>query len=109
MCAYILAIRPELDTCESPDKYPQLFHVLLDIEVEGTEKQKDLTPPWEQFPTRDLSPNVLFSSHQEHQQALAIAGQLYQHLNTCHTTVVLFTLYMTKCCVTMLQNLEKNL
>ena len=68
--------RPELDTCESPDKYPQLFHVLVDVEVEGTEKQKDLTPPWEQFPTRDLSPGVLFSSQEEHQQALAIAGQL---------------------------------
>ncbi|XP_031430870.1 putative tyrosine-protein phosphatase auxilin isoform X2 [Clupea harengus] len=66
-------MKPELDTCESPDKYPQLFHVLVDVEVEGTEKQKDLTPPWEQFPTRDLSPGVLFSSQEEHQQALAIA------------------------------------
>ncbi|KAL2089707.1 hypothetical protein ACEWY4_014395 [Coilia grayii] len=66
-------IKPELDTCESPDKYPQLFHVLLDVEVESTEKQKDLTPPWEQFPTRDLNPNVLFSSPEEQQQALAIA------------------------------------
>ncbi|XP_062412953.1 putative tyrosine-protein phosphatase auxilin isoform X2 [Sardina pilchardus] len=66
-------MKPELDTCESPDKYPQLFHVLVDVEVEGAEKQKDLTPPWEQFPTRDLTPTVLFSSQQEHQQALAIA------------------------------------
>ncbi|XP_031430871.1 putative tyrosine-protein phosphatase auxilin isoform X3 [Clupea harengus] len=69
-------MKPELDTCESPDKYPQLFHVLVDVEVEGTEKQKDLTPPWEQFPTRDLSPGVLFSSQEEHQQALAIADEM---------------------------------
>ncbi|KAM8745174.1 auxilin isoform 2-T2 [Acanthopagrus schlegelii] len=65
--------KPELDACDSPEKYPQLFHVILDIEVEGTDKQKDLTPPWEQFPCKDLNPNVLFSCHQEHQDALAIA------------------------------------
>ncbi|XP_019125575.1 putative tyrosine-protein phosphatase auxilin isoform X3 [Larimichthys crocea] len=65
--------KPELDACDSPEKYPQLFHVILDVEVEGVDKQKDLTPPWEQFPCKDLSPNVLFSCHQEHQDALAIA------------------------------------
>lgn len=70
----IFPLRPELDACDSPEKYPQLFHVILDIEVEGTDKQKDLTPPWEQFPCKDLNPNVLFSCHQEHQDALAIAG-----------------------------------
>ncbi|XP_048055852.1 putative tyrosine-protein phosphatase auxilin isoform X7 [Megalobrama amblycephala] len=69
-------MKTELDACDSPEKYPQLFHVLLDIEVESTEKQKDLTPPWEQFPTKDLSPNVLFSCHQEHQDALAVADEM---------------------------------
>lgn len=68
-------LRPELDACDSPEKYPQLFHVILEVEVEGVDKQKDLTPPWEQFPCKDLSPNVLFSGHQEHQDALAIAGK----------------------------------
>ncbi|XP_077463588.1 auxilin isoform X2 [Stigmatopora argus] len=63
----------ELDACESPDKYPQLFHVIVDVEVESLDKQKDLTPPWEQFPSKDLNPNVLFTCHQEHQDALAIA------------------------------------
>lgn len=67
-------LRQDLDACDSPEKYPQLFHVMLDVEVEGVDKQKDLTPPWEQFPCKDLSPNVLFSCHQEHQEALAIAG-----------------------------------
>uniref|UniRef100_UPI0037E76BCA auxilin n=1 Tax=Semicossyphus pulcher TaxID=241346 RepID=UPI0037E76BCA len=71
--------KPELDACDSPEKYPQLFHVILDIEVEGTDKQKDLTPPWEQFPCKDLSPNVLFSCHQEHQDALAIAEPSRPH------------------------------
>ncbi|XP_034149771.1 putative tyrosine-protein phosphatase auxilin isoform X4 [Esox lucius] len=68
--------KPELDACDSPEKYPQLFHVLVDIEVESTDKQKDLTPPWEQFPNKDLIPNVLFSCHQEHQDALAIADEM---------------------------------
>uniref|UniRef100_A0A8C2QAG5 Auxilin n=1 Tax=Cyprinus carpio TaxID=7962 RepID=A0A8C2QAG5_CYPCA len=72
-------LKTELDACDSPEKYPQLFHVLLDIEVESTEKQKDLTPPWEQLPTKDLSPNVLFSCHQEHQDALAIADPAQGH------------------------------
>ncbi|XP_052337113.1 putative tyrosine-protein phosphatase auxilin [Oncorhynchus keta] len=71
--------KPELDACDSPEKYPQLFHVLVDIEVEGTDKQKDLTPPWEQFPNKDLIPNVLFSCHQEHQDALAIAEPSRSH------------------------------
>ncbi|XP_030647747.1 putative tyrosine-protein phosphatase auxilin [Chanos chanos] len=73
---FLKFMKPELDACDSPEKYPQLFHVLLDIEVENTEKQKDLTPPWEQFPTKDLSPNLLFSCHQEHQEALAIADEM---------------------------------
>lgn len=80
-CHYLLShtfpiffLRPDLDACDSPEKYPQLFHVILDVEVEGVDKQKDLTPPWEQFPCKDLSPSVLFSCHQEHQDALAIAG-----------------------------------
>ncbi|XP_041696018.1 putative tyrosine-protein phosphatase auxilin isoform X2 [Coregonus clupeaformis] len=71
--------KPELDACDSPEKYPQLFHVLVDIEVESTDKQKDLTPPWEQFPNKDLIPNVLFSCHQEHQDALAIAEPSRSH------------------------------
>lgn len=72
----VCVFRSELDACDSPDKYPQLFQVLLEIEVEKTEKQKDLTPPWEQFPTKDLSPNVLFSCHQEHKDALAVTGNV---------------------------------
>ncbi|KAJ8277921.1 hypothetical protein GJAV_G00081680 [Gymnothorax javanicus] len=65
--------KPELDACDSAEKYPPLFHVVLDIEVESMDKQKDLTPPWEQFPNKDLLPNILFSCPQEHQDALAIA------------------------------------
>ncbi|XP_043941502.1 putative tyrosine-protein phosphatase auxilin isoform X2 [Protopterus annectens] len=67
--------KPELDACDAPDKYPQLFHVLLDIEVEAADKPLDLTPPWEHFVAKDIIPNILFSSHQEHQDALSLEGR----------------------------------
>uniref|UniRef100_A0A803TX87 Auxilin n=1 Tax=Anolis carolinensis TaxID=28377 RepID=A0A803TX87_ANOCA len=67
--------KPELDACDSPEKYPQLFHVLLEIEIDSTDRPTDLTPPWENFTTKDINPSILFSSHQEHQDALAMADQ----------------------------------
>ncbi|KAJ7417831.1 DnaJ heat shock protein family (Hsp40) member C6 [Willisornis vidua] len=67
--------KPELDACDSPDKYPQLFHVILDIEIQSTDRQTELTPPWENFTTKDINPSILFSSHQEHQDTLALAGR----------------------------------
>uniref|UniRef100_H3A4J6 Auxilin n=1 Tax=Latimeria chalumnae TaxID=7897 RepID=H3A4J6_LATCH len=67
--------KPELDACDSPDKYPQLFHVILDIEVESTDKPMDLTPPWENFIAKDVNPNILFTCHQEYQDAQALIGR----------------------------------
>ncbi|XP_074121834.1 auxilin isoform X1 [Sminthopsis crassicaudata] len=67
--------KPELDACDSPEKYPQLFHVILEIEIEPNDRQTDLTPPWENFSTKDISPSILFSSHQEQQDTLASAGR----------------------------------
>uniref|UniRef100_A0A7M4EW18 Auxilin n=1 Tax=Crocodylus porosus TaxID=8502 RepID=A0A7M4EW18_CROPO len=67
--------KPELDACDSPDKYPQLFHVMLEIEIQSADRQTELTPPWENFTTKDINPSILFSSHQEHQDTLALAGR----------------------------------
>ncbi|XP_073400796.1 auxilin isoform X1 [Dendrobates tinctorius] len=67
--------KPELDACDSPDKYPQLFYVTLDIEIEATDRQTDLTPPWENFVSKDVNPSILFSSQQEQQDAVAVAGR----------------------------------
>ncbi|XP_078249075.1 auxilin isoform X5 [Pogona vitticeps] len=67
--------KPELDACDSPEKYPQLFHVLLEIEIDSTDRQTDLTPPWENFTTKDINPSILFSSHQEQQDTIALADQ----------------------------------
>ncbi|KAJ7411644.1 DnaJ heat shock protein family (Hsp40) member C6 [Pitangus sulphuratus] len=69
--------KPELDACDSPDKYPQLFHVILDIEIQSTDRQTELTPPWENFTTKDINPSILFSSHQEHQDTLALAATAF--------------------------------
>ncbi|PIO24301.1 hypothetical protein AB205_0161700, partial [Aquarana catesbeiana] len=68
---------PELDACDSPDKYPQLFHITLDIEIESTDRQTDLTPPWENFVSKDINPSILFSSQQEQQEAQAVGGLLH--------------------------------
>ncbi|XP_038608306.1 putative tyrosine-protein phosphatase auxilin isoform X2 [Tachyglossus aculeatus] len=67
--------KPELDACDSPEKYPQLFHVVLEVEIEPGERQTDLTPPWENFSTKDINPSILFSSHQEQQDTLASGGR----------------------------------
>ncbi|KAG3283332.1 DnaJ heat shock protein family (Hsp40) member C6 [Ictidomys tridecemlineatus] len=67
--------KPELDACDVPEKYPQLFQVTLDVELQPQDKAVDLTPPWEHYCTKDVNPSILFSSHQEHQDTLALGGQ----------------------------------
>lgn len=49
----------------------------LDIEVQPNDKVIDLTPPWEHYCTKDVNPSILFSSHQEHQDTLALGGMSY--------------------------------
>lgn len=66
--------RPELDACDVPEKYPQLFQVTLDVELQPQDKVVDLTPPWEHYCTKDVNPSILFSSHQEHQDTLVLGG-----------------------------------
>lgn len=63
-----------MDACDVPEKYPQLFQVTLDIEVQPQDKVIDLTPPWEHYCTKDVNPSILFSSQQEHQDTLALGG-----------------------------------
>ncbi|CAH2310934.1 tyrosine- phosphatase auxilin isoform X1 [Pelobates cultripes] len=79
--------KPELDACDSPEKYPQLFHVMLDIEIEATDRQTDLTPPWENFASKDVNPSILFSSQQEQQDAHAIGSKapVEQHQDNIRT------------------------
>ncbi|KAF3819758.1 hypothetical protein GH733_015267 [Mirounga leonina] len=67
--------KPELDACDVPEKYPQLFQVTLDVELQPHDKVIDLTPPWEHYCTKDINPSILFASHQEHQDTLVLGGQ----------------------------------
>ncbi|XP_057573280.1 putative tyrosine-protein phosphatase auxilin isoform X6 [Hippopotamus amphibius kiboko] len=67
--------KPELDACDVPEKYPQLFQVTLDVELQPHDKVIDLTPPWEHYCTKEVNPSILFSSHQEHQDTLVLGGQ----------------------------------
>ncbi|XP_036204603.1 putative tyrosine-protein phosphatase auxilin isoform X2 [Myotis myotis] len=67
--------KPELDAVDVPEKYPQLFQVTLDVELQPQDKVVDLTPPWEHYCTKDVNPSILFSSHQEHQDTLVLGGQ----------------------------------
>uniref|UniRef100_A0A8C4LL15 Auxilin n=3 Tax=Equus asinus TaxID=9793 RepID=A0A8C4LL15_EQUAS len=67
--------KPELDACDVPEKYPQLFQVTLDVELQPHDKVIDLTPPWEHYCTKDVNPSILFSSHKEQQDTLVLGGQ----------------------------------
>ncbi|XP_013926949.1 PREDICTED: putative tyrosine-protein phosphatase auxilin [Thamnophis sirtalis] len=66
---------PSLSPRIGEEKYPQLFHIIVEIEIDSADRQTDLTPPWENFTTKDINPSILFSSHQEHQDTLALAGR----------------------------------
>ncbi|XP_061672932.1 cyclin-G-associated kinase [Syngnathoides biaculeatus] len=65
----------DLDACDIQEKYPDLFHVNLDIEVEPRDRPSAKTPPWEDFQTKGLNPKILFSSRNEQQEILSKFGK----------------------------------
>uniref|UniRef100_A0A665WYZ9 Cyclin-G-associated kinase n=1 Tax=Echeneis naucrates TaxID=173247 RepID=A0A665WYZ9_ECHNA len=65
----------DLDACDIQEKYPDLFQVNLDIEVEPRDKPSTKTPPWEGFQTKGLNPKILFSSRDEQQEILSKFGK----------------------------------
>lgn len=83
--------RPELDACDVPEKYPQLFQVTLDVELQPQDKAVDLTPPWEHHCTKDINPSILFSSHQEHQDTLALGGIYFPGQNLVLLSKLLYS------------------
>lgn len=68
-------IRYDLDACDIQEKYPDLFQVNLDIEVEPRDRPSTKTPPWEGFQTKGLNPKILFSSRDEQQEILSKFGR----------------------------------
>ncbi|XP_061760721.1 cyclin-G-associated kinase [Nerophis ophidion] len=65
----------DLDACDIQEKYPDLFQVNLDIEVEPRERPSAKTPPWDSFQTKGLNPKILFSSRDEQQEILSKFGK----------------------------------
>ncbi|XP_029020020.1 cyclin-G-associated kinase [Betta splendens] len=65
----------DLDACDIQEKYPDLFQVNLDIEVESRDRPTTKTPPWEGFQTKGLNPKILFSSRDEQQEILSKFGK----------------------------------
>ncbi|XP_061585552.1 cyclin-G-associated kinase isoform X2 [Cololabis saira] len=61
----------DLDACDIQEKYPDLFQVNLDIEVEPRDRPSTRTPPWDGFQTKGLNPKILFSSRDEQQEILS--------------------------------------
>ncbi|XP_046697383.1 cyclin-G-associated kinase isoform X1 [Silurus meridionalis] len=65
----------DLDACDIQEKYPDLFQVNLDVEVEPRDRPAHKNPPWENFSTKGLNPKILFSSRDEQQEILAKFGK----------------------------------
>uniref|UniRef100_A0A673HPY5 Cyclin-G-associated kinase-like n=1 Tax=Sinocyclocheilus rhinocerous TaxID=307959 RepID=A0A673HPY5_9TELE len=65
----------DLDACDIQEKYPDLFQVHVNVEVEPQDRPSNKTPPWENFATKGLNPKILFSSRDEQQEILTKFGK----------------------------------
>ncbi|XP_062873538.1 cyclin-G-associated kinase isoform X2 [Trichomycterus rosablanca] len=65
----------DLDACDIQEKYPDLFQVNLNVEVEPRDRPSNKTPPWDNFSTKGLNPKILFSSRDEQQEVLTKFGK----------------------------------
>ncbi|XP_076403212.1 cyclin-G-associated kinase isoform X12 [Peromyscus maniculatus bairdii] len=61
----------DLDACDIQEKYPDLFQVNLEVEVEPRDRPSREAPPWENTSLRGLNPKILFSSREEQQDILS--------------------------------------
>ncbi len=72
--------RYDLDACDIQEKYPDLFQVHVNVEVEPQDRPSNKTPPWESFATKGLNPKILFSSREEQQEILTKFGEFSLYL-----------------------------
>lgn len=75
--------RYDLDACDIQEKYPDLFQVSLEVEVEPRDKPGREAPPWEGAGMRGLNPKILFSSREEQQDVLSKFGELWRCGRAC--------------------------
>ncbi|XP_075400673.1 cyclin-G-associated kinase isoform X2 [Tenrec ecaudatus] len=65
----------DLDACDIQEKYPDLFQVNLEVEVEPRDRPSREAPPWDGLSTKGLNPKILFSSRDEQQEILSKFGK----------------------------------
>ncbi|XP_020860932.1 LOW QUALITY PROTEIN: cyclin-G-associated kinase [Phascolarctos cinereus] len=65
----------DLDACDIQEKYPDLFQVNLEVEVEPRDRPSLETPPWDNLNMKGLNPKILFSSREEQQDILSKFGK----------------------------------
>lgn len=75
--------RYDLDACDIQEKYPDLFQVSLEVEVEPRDKPGREAPPWEGAGMRGLNPKILFSSREEQQDVLSKFGEIWRCGHAC--------------------------
>ncbi|XP_068782885.1 cyclin-G-associated kinase isoform X2 [Struthio camelus] len=61
----------DLDACDIQEKYPDLFQVNLEVEVEPRDRPSCEQPPWENMNIKGLNPKILFSTREEQQEILS--------------------------------------
>ncbi|KYO35052.1 hypothetical protein Y1Q_0000957 [Alligator mississippiensis] len=65
----------DLDACDIQEKYPDLFQVNLEVEVEPKDRPSSERAPWDNLNIRGLNPKILFSSREEQQEILSKFGK----------------------------------
>ncbi|XP_009699896.1 PREDICTED: cyclin-G-associated kinase, partial [Cariama cristata] len=61
----------DLDACDIQEKYPDLFQVNLEVEVEPRDRPSCEQPPWDSMNIKGLNPKILFSTREEQQEILS--------------------------------------
>ncbi|XP_061490065.1 cyclin-G-associated kinase isoform X1 [Rhineura floridana] len=65
----------DLDACDIQEKYPDLFQVNLEVEVEPRDRPSTERAPWDNLNIKGLNPKILFSSREEQQEILTKFGK----------------------------------
>ncbi|XP_007671016.1 cyclin-G-associated kinase isoform X2 [Ornithorhynchus anatinus] len=65
----------DLDACDIQEKYPDLFQVNLEVEVEPRDRPSTEPAPWDNLNMKGLNPKILFSSREEQQEILSKFGK----------------------------------
>ncbi|XP_072214935.1 cyclin-G-associated kinase [Excalfactoria chinensis] len=65
----------DLDACDIQEKYPDLFQVNLEVEVEPRDRPSCEQLPWDNMNIKGLNPKILFSTREEQQEILSKFGK----------------------------------